>query len=112
MGNTVGMDRQRPVVVVEEQESRRRDLAAALRDRRMDPLTPRTPLEVVDLLARSSRRVEVCLIASTFCEHHGRDLATALRDSFPWVRIVFVSDDDANASVDGAEAAWAEAAAL
>lgn len=102
MGNTT-----RPVVVVDGQEARRHDLAAKLRDRAMEPLTPRTPLEVVDLLARTERRVEVCLIGSRFHEHAGREMASALRDSFPWIKVVLVEDDDDDAAaVDGAEAAW------
>src|SRR5690348_8612730 len=43
----LGAARTRPVLIVDGVEERRLDIADALRDRAMTPLTPRTPLEVV-----------------------------------------------------------------
>jgi hypothetical protein len=101
----------RSVLVVEGHEEKRRGLADALRDRSMTPLMPRTPLEVIDLLSSPDRHVEVCLISSQFGDHHGREIANVIRESFPWVRIVFASDDDPFATAEGVQAAWDELSA-
>lgn len=97
--------RQRPVLVVDGVEERRTGLADALRDRRMTPLTPRTPLEMIDLLSRPDRHIEVCLISSHFGDLRGREIAAAIGEAFPWVKVVFVADD-AIATVDDVQAAW------
>jgi hypothetical protein len=99
--------RRRPVLVVDGVEERRTGLADALRDRRMTPLTPRTPLEMIDLLAHPDRHVEVCLISPSFGDLRGREIATAIHEAFPWVKVVFVADD-AIATVDDVQAAWDE----
>ena len=97
----------RPVLVVDGVEERRTGLADALRDRRMTPLTPRTPLEMIDLLSHPDRHIEVCLISSQFGDLRGREIATAIHEAFPWVKVVFVADD-ASTTVDDVQAAWDE----
>jgi hypothetical protein len=98
--------RRRPVVVIEGQEERRRGLAEALRERRMTPLTPRTPLEAVDLLASPERHVEVCLVSARFGDLHAREIEAMIRECFPWVRIVLAAEDDAEVSAEHAQAVW------
>lgn len=97
--------RRRPVVVIEAEDARRDDLAAALRARRMTPLVPRTPLEVIDLLSQGEQRADVCVIGGRFADHEGGELARAIREAFPWVRVVHAADD-ARAAADDVAAAW------
>lgn len=109
--SAVESTRRRPVLVVDSLAERRDGLADALRDRRMTPLTPRTPLEMIDLLSHPERHVEVCLISPHFGDLRGREIATAIHEAFPWVKVVFVADD-AIATVDDVQAAWDELDAL
>ena len=95
----------RPVMVIDGSEDRRHDLAEALRARSMTPLTPRTPLEVVHALSNPHQHVEVCLVSCEFGDVQGRELASFIHESFPWVRIMYVGTDAAE-SADGARWAW------
>jgi len=99
--------RWRPVMVVDSVEERRTGIAAALRDRRMTPLTPGTPLEVIDLLANPDRHVEVCVISPQFGDLRGREIASAIYEAFPWVKVVFFAGD-AFTTIDDVQAAWDE----
>lgn len=96
--------RRRPVLVIDGIEDRRLDLAEALRARNMTPLTPRTPLEVVDALSNPKEHVEVCLVSCEFGDVHGRELASFIHEAFPWVRIMYVGNDAEETAED---AAWA-----
>jgi hypothetical protein len=89
--------RPRPVLVVDGVEERRTGLAAALRDRRMTPLTPRTPLEMIDLLSHPERKIAVCVISPHFGDLRGREIATAIQVA-----------DDAITTIDDVQAAWDE----
>jgi hypothetical protein len=89
----------RPILVFDDQRSRRIELATRLAARGMTPLVPRTPLEAIDLLTRTQLHVNVAILA-TDCE-----LATLLADSFPWVSTAALSDD-IDATVERAIDAW------
>jgi hypothetical protein len=97
--------KRRPVLVIDGIEERRLDLADALRARHMTPLTPRTPLEVVEALSNPHQHVEVCLVSCEFGDHHGRELAAFIHEAFPWVRIMYVGRDAAE-TADDARWAW------
>jgi len=103
----VAAGRTRPVLVVDSVEERRRGVAAALRDRKMTPVVPRTPLELMDLLSCHERRVDVCLIRPRFAGIAAAEIATAIRDAFPWVRVIVADDDsDPTTAANNAQAAW------
>jgi hypothetical protein len=97
--------RRRPVMVLDGAAERRTGLVDALRARQMTPLTPRTPLEMIDLLSHPDRHIEVCLISPRFADLVGGEIASAIQEAFPWVKVVFVADDAATA-VDDVQAAW------
>src|SRR5262249_34687357 len=61
-----GAARRRPILVIDENSDRKRDLITRLADRGMTPLAPKTPLEAIDLLTRSQLHVGVCLLAPGF----------------------------------------------
>jgi hypothetical protein len=94
----------RPVLVIDERIGRRKDLVTRLAARGMTPLAPRTPLEAVDMLARTQLHVDVCLVAASFGQTTS-ELRTFVNYSFPWVSTAEISDD-LDASVDRAETAW------
>jgi len=96
------MSRRRPVLIVDGIEERRLDLAEALRARRMLPLTPRTPLEAIDAMMGPSPP-EVAVVSAHFGDTPGADIAGAITDSFPWVRILYLGKDPL-AVVDDIEA--------
>jgi len=97
--------RLRPVLVVDGIEDRRLDLVDALRARNMTPLTPTTPLEVVDLLATPEHHVPVAAIGARFADIHGREMAAMIAETFPWVRIMVIGNDAGEMATDIA-AAW------
>ena len=70
----------------------------------MTPLAPKTPLEAIDLLARSQLHVSVCLLAPGFGVPVD-ELAAILSDSFPWVTTAEITDDSKR-TVDRALEAW------
>lgn len=82
----------RPVLVIDENSDRKRDLIARLADQGMTPLAPKTPLEAIDLLTRSQLHVGVCLLAPGFGVH-STDLRAVLADSFPWLSLADITDD-------------------
>ncbi|MEO6774972.1 MAG: hypothetical protein ABI467_18545 [Kofleriaceae bacterium] len=94
----------RPVLVVDDQSARRADLIARLSARGMTPLAPRTPLEAVDLLARSHLHINVALLAPSFGQSRS-DLRELLAESFPWVTAEDISND-VEATVEAAALAW------
>ncbi|MDB4959249.1 MAG: hypothetical protein JWO36_6818 [Myxococcales bacterium] len=83
---------QRPILVIDEQSARRRDLTNQLARHGMTPLAPRTPLEAIDLLTRTQLHVNVCLIAPSFGQTTAQ-LRALVEGSFPWVMIAEISDD-------------------
>jgi hypothetical protein len=87
-----GAARRRPVLVIDENSDRKRDLIARLANRGMTPLAPKTPLEAIDLLTRSQLHVGVCLLAPGFGVP-STDLRAVLTDSFPWVCVTEITDD-------------------
>ena len=89
----------RPVLVVDHSRARRVELATKLAARGMTPLVPRTPLEAIDLLTRTSLHVAVAMLDAT-SELHG-----VLAESFPWVSTAPISDD-IEATVEAALDAW------
>lgn len=98
----------RPVLVVDDRSTRRSDLVARLVARGMTPLAPRTPLEAIDLLARSHLHINVCLLAASF-GHSADQLRALVAESFPWVTAADISDD-VEATVDAAANAWSSSA--
>jgi hypothetical protein len=87
-----GAARRRPILVIDENLDRKRDLISRLADRGMTPLAPKTPLEAIDLLTRSQLHVGVCLLAPGFGVP-STDLRAVLTDSFPWVSVAEITDD-------------------
>lgn len=87
-----GAARRRPILVIDENSDRKRDLITRLADRGMTPLAPNTPLEAIDLLTRSQLHVGVCLLAPGFGVP-STDLRAVLTDSFPWVSVAEITDD-------------------
>ncbi len=98
----------RPVLVVDDRSTRRSDLVARLVARGMTPLAPRTPLEAIDLLARSHLHINVCLLAAGF-GHSADQLRALVAESFPWVTAADISDD-VDATVERAADAWSSSA--
>jgi hypothetical protein len=96
--------RRRPILVIDDKVERRSSLIQRLAHEGMTPLAPRTPLEAIDLLARSQLHVSVCMLAPGFGVDKG-DLATILSDSFPWVTTAEI-DDDLDATATRAITAW------
>ena len=94
----------RPVLVVDDQRDRRTDLVARLTARGMTPLAPQTPLEAIDLLARSNLHINVALLAPSFGQS-AAELHALFADSFPWVTATDISND-VEATVDAAADAW------
>ena len=94
----------RPVLVVDDHSGRRAHLIARLAARGMTPLAPRTPLEAVDLLARSHLHINVALLAPSFGQSSS-DLRELFAESFPWVTATDISND-VEATVDAAALAW------
>jgi hypothetical protein len=84
--------RRRPILVIDDRDERRVRLLDGLVKRGMTPLSPRTPLEAVDLLTRAQLHVSVCLLAPGFGVP-STDLAAILSDSFPWVTTTQIGDD-------------------
>jgi hypothetical protein len=87
-----GAAQRRPILVIDENLDRKRDLIARLSNRGMTPLAPKTPLEVIDLLTRSQLHVGVCLLGPGFGVPT-TDLRAVLSDSFPWVSVAEITDD-------------------
>lgn len=87
-----GAARRRPILVIDENSDRKRDLIVRLSSRGMTPLAPKTPLEAIDLLARSQLHVGVCLLAPGFGVP-STDLRAVLSDHFPWVSVAEITDD-------------------
>jgi PilZ domain len=106
--NAVRAAARRPVLVVDDLSSRRSDLVARLVARGMTPLAPRTPLEAIDLLARSHLHINVCLLAAGF-GHSADQLRALVAESFPWVTAAEI-DDDVDATVERAADAWSASA--
>jgi hypothetical protein len=98
----------RPVLVVDDRSARRSDLVARLVARGMTPVAPRTPLEAIDLLARSHLHINVCLLAAGF-GHSADQLRALVAESFPWVTAADISDD-VDATVERAADAWSSSA--
>ena len=73
------------VVVLDEPSARRTALMARLQDRGLAPIAPRTPLEAIDLLERSSPRL--CLVPAE------TPMQEMLSDSFPSLRTAEITDD-------------------
>jgi hypothetical protein len=90
----------RPILVIDDDIPRRVDLVTRLVARGMTPLSPRTPLEAIDLLTRTQLHVDVCLFGPAITE-----LRVLVHDSFPWVRAADISED-LDATVDRALEAW------
>jgi len=87
-----GAAQRRPILVIDENSDRKRDLIARLANRGMTPLAPKTPLEAIDLLTRSQLHVGVCLLAPGFGVP-STDLRAVLSDNFPWVSVAEITDD-------------------
>jgi hypothetical protein len=98
----------RPVLVVDDLSARRSDLVARLVQRGMTPIAPTTPLEAIDLLARSQLHINVCLLAAGF-GHSADQLRALVAESFPWVTAADISDD-VDATVELAANAWSSSA--
>ncbi len=87
-----GAARERPVLVIDENLDRKRDLVTRLSIEGMTPLVPRTPLEAIDILTRSPMHSGLLLLAPGFGVP-STDLRQALTDSFPWLSVAEITDD-------------------
>lgn len=96
----------RPVLVIDDRAERRAQLIDRLARAGMTPLAPKTPLDAIELLARSQLHVSVCLLAPGFGVA-SRELASNLSASFPWVTPIEITDD-LDATVARAIHAWSE----
>jgi hypothetical protein len=97
----------RPVLIIDDDEPRRRRLATSIGALGMTPLVPRTPLEAIDLLSRARLHVAVCAVAETFADIPASALHAFLADGFPGVRTVAIGSDEA-AVADRVLAIWQE----
>ena len=108
IASAVRAAKRRPILVIDDRASRRRDLVAQLSARGMSPLAPKTPLEAIDLLTRPQLHVGVCLLAPGF-GHTADELRALLAHSFPWVTIETIADD-LDDTIARAKQAWAATA--
>lgn len=92
--------RTRPILVIDDHAARRARLLELLADRGMTPLAPRTPLDAIELLTRSQLHVDVALLAPS------SQLQPVLEESFPWVAVTEIDDEDIETSAGLAIAAW------
>jgi hypothetical protein len=99
----------RPVLIIDDDEPRRRRLATQFGARGMTPLVPRTPLEAIDLLSRTRLHVAVCAVAERFADIPSHELHAFLAEGFPWVRTLTIDDRESELA-DHAFAIWQEAA--
>jgi len=98
---TLGAASRRPILVLDDQPTRRSDLVVKLAVRGMTPIAPRTPLDALDLLSRADLAIDVALIAPSV----GGDVSSALIDSFPWLTTAEISSD-LDATVQRGIDAW------
>jgi len=98
-----------PVLIIDDDEPRRRRIATEVGARGMTPLVPRTPLEAIDLLSRARLHVAVCAVADRFADIPASELRAFLAEGFPWVQMLPIGGGDAELA-DHAQAIWREAA--
>ena len=108
----LGAVRSRPVLIIDDNEPRRRRLATEFGARGMTPLVARTPLEAIDLLSRARLHVAVCAVADRFADIPSKELHAFLAEGFPWVRTLTIDtrDDTEPEVAERAFALWQEAA--
>ncbi len=94
----------KPVLVIDDNLSRRSTLVALLESHGMTPIPASTPLDAIAVLINPQLAVSVALLAPSF-GHSIDALNHLVSDSFPWVRAAEISDDP-YASLDRAERAW------
>jgi len=99
----------RPVLIIDDNEPRRRRIATEVGARGMTPLVPRTPLEAIDLLSRTRLHVAVCAVAERFADIPSHELHAFLAEGFPWVRTLTIDNGEAELA-DHAFAIWQQAA--
>lgn len=99
----------RPVLIIDDDETRRRRLASELAARGMTPLVPRTPLEAIDLLSRSRLHVAVCAVAERFADIPSPELRAFIAEGFPWVETLAIDRGETELA-DRAQQIWEHAA--
>lgn len=99
----------RPVLIIDDNEPRRRRIATEVGARGMTPLVPRTPLEAIDLLSRTRLHVAVCAVAERFADIPSHELHAFLAEGFPWVRTLTIDNGEAELA-EHAYAIWQQAA--
>jgi hypothetical protein len=99
----------RPVLIIDDNEPRRRRLATEVSHRGMTPLVPRTPLEAIDLLSRSRLHVAVCAVAERFADIPSGELRAFLAEGFPWVQTLAIDRGEVELA-ESALAIWDQAA--
>ncbi|HVK87166.1 MAG TPA: PilZ domain-containing protein [Kofleriaceae bacterium] len=99
--------RSRTVIVLDDLEPRRAQLVDRLVDRGFTPVTPRTPLETIELLASPALHVRLCLVATDYRVARSA-LAQTVAEHFPWVTTAEILDD-LELTVEHAIAAYAGA---
>lgn len=93
----------RPVLVIDSCSDRRERLSEKLVAHGLTPLTPRTPLEAMDLLTQPQMHVDVCIVGDSF-DFDSDTITEVLTDSFPWVTTEEVDDDLEDTAVRAARA--------
>jgi hypothetical protein len=97
----VSAARHRPILVIDADEPRRTRLIDRLVDQGMTPVSPRTPLETIDLLTRAQLAISVCMLTPDAA------LEGVLADAFPWVTTSAITDD-VETTVTRAIATWSD----
>ncbi len=96
----------RPIIVLDENETRRSILVSRLRASGMTVVAPRTPLEAFDQLARAQQFGCVCLLAPSFGQGI-IGLRNVICETFPWA-ITNVIGDDLDSTLGYALASWGD----
>lgn len=85
IGGIMAEDSGRAILVLDDSGERRTHLMARLADRGLPSVAPKTPLEAIDLLSRSSPRLALVAAETPM---HG-----FLADDFPWLNTAEITDD-------------------
>jgi hypothetical protein len=96
----------RPIIVLDENETRRSILVSRLRACGMTTLAPTTPLEAFDQLSRTQLHGCVCLLAPCFGQSIV-GLRNVICETFPWA-VTNVIGDDVDATLGHALASWGD----
>jgi hypothetical protein len=98
--------KRRPIIVLDDNETRRSILVDRLRGRGMSALAPTTPLDAFDELSRAHQKGCVCLLAPAFGQS-AVGLRNVICETFPWA-VTNMIGDEIDPTVDRALASWGD----